>query len=294
MTYDYALITPARNEGNRIAKTLESIINQTRKPVLWVIVNDGSTDNTADIVGDYALRHDFIKCISVDGQGRKNFSSKVNAFNRGLNLLSGIDYSFIGNLDADVSFEPLYFQQLLQEFQKAKNLGLAGGLIVEYANNRFREQKVSINSVAGAVQLFRREAFEQVGGYFPMKYGGVDSAIEIKVRMKGWEVRTFPDLKVIHHGPVVTGKKSPLQARFNKGIINYTLGYHPLFQCVISIFRMLHPPFILGGLLMMSGYFWAALCKTEIKLPEEVVRFLRAEQLKRLKNVFTGKNGFRQ
>lgn len=284
----YVIITPARNEGLRIGKTLESVVIQTHRPVRWVIVNDGSTDNTSEIVENYAKKYDFIKLLGVEGSGRKNFGSKVKAFNAGLELLHGLDYNFIGNIDGDISFDPDYFEKLFKEFANNRNLGLGGGIIIEKVDEKLRTQTISINSVAGAVQLFRRDVFERTGGYIPMQFGGVDSAAEIMVRMHGWEVRTFPELKVIHHGPIITGNKNPLRARFNKGIINYTLGYNPLFQVLISLFRMVHRPYILGGLYMILGYFWAKFKKIEQKLPQEAVAFLHSEQIERIKKALCG------
>lgn len=287
--YNYVLITPARNEGPRVENTIKSVISQSIKPMRWVIVNDASTDNTKEIVEQYAENHSFIRHIELKRDGGANFSSKVRAFNTGLTHIADLDYDYIGNLDADISFESDYFELLLRQFIEDTELGLGGGMIVENLNGTNRYRKTSTNSVAGAVQLFRRSVFEKIGGYIAMRYGGVDAALEIMVRMNGWKVRTFPSLIVIHHGPVSMGCTNPYSAFFRKGKINCTLGYAPLFHLVSSILRMSCKPFVIGGLLMLLGYYMTKLRGIKPQLPSEAVNYLHSEQRKRLKNLLKGR-----
>ncbi len=289
--YKYAIITPARNEGLNIENTIKSIINQTIKPQRWVIVNDSSTDNTKEIIEKYALKFDFIKHIELKRDGNSNFSSKVNAFNYGLLSLSELDYDYIGNIDADISFECNYFELLINRFSRDQSLGLCGGMIVENLNGVHRYRKTSENSVAGAVQFFRRCTYEKIGGYIPMRYGGVDAAAEIMVRMNNWEVRTFSDLKVIHNGPVSMGCNNSYSAYFRKGKINCTLGYHPLFHFISSFLRMSCKPFVIGGILMIFGYYAAKIKKIKPQLPRDAVEFLHTEQMARLKRILKWKFG---
>ena len=285
MTQSFAIITPARNEEANIEKTLISMVAQTIKPVKWVIVSDGSTDSTDEIVKRYASEHDFIELLRRDTSGSGNFGSKVYAFQAGYEKLEGIEYDFVGNLDGDVSFAPDYFEKLLTNFENEK-MGLAGGIILEQFDEKFLPQTMSDNSVAGAVQLFRRECYESFGGYIPMKLGGIDSCAEILSRFKGWEVKTIRELEVKHHGRVVTGGKNILQTRFKKGKVNYLLGYHPLFQFFVSLGRMKNSPYIIGGILMFFGYLAAGISGLERQVPEDMVKFLRQEQMDRLLTMF--------
>ncbi|MFX0199832.1 MAG: glycosyltransferase, partial [Candidatus Hodarchaeota archaeon] len=172
----YVLITPARNEQDYIQKTIESVVSQTILPEKWVIVSDGSTDHTDEIVSHYAAKHDFIQFIRVSEHIQRNFWSKVHAFNAGYEQIKNTEYKFLGNLDADVSFNSNYYENVLLRFQTNPKLGIAGGIILELLNGQYVNQKLSLNSVAGAIQLFRRECYQDIGGYIPLTYGGVDSA----------------------------------------------------------------------------------------------------------------------
>ena len=281
----YVLITPAKNEEANICKTIESVIAQTVLPSAWVIVSDGSTDRTDELVKEYEKKHPFIHFLRNESPAAKDFSSKVNAFNKGFAALKIKNYSFIGNLDGDVSFEPNYFGKIISLMQQQPKLGIAGGLVHEVYNGQVKPMKTSLNSVAGAVQLFRRECFEGIGGYMPIKMGGIDSAAEICARAQGWDVITYPKFKVFHHGRVLTGKGNPVQAMYQMGLSHYMLGYHPLFHVASSFSRLLHRPLFVGGVSFLLGYCVGFCRKQKIVLPVEVVQFLRKEQMSRLRKL---------
>jgi GT2 family glycosyltransferase len=162
-------------------------------------------------------------------------------------------------------------------------LGVAGGIILERINGRYIAQNTSLNSVAGAVQLFRRDCFETIGGMLPLELGGEDSAAEIMARMHGWAVCTMPELEVRTNRPVTMNSRNVLMARINRGRINYSLGYHPLFQIVSGIYRMLERPYVLGGALMIGAYFWSRIKKMPRRIPRATIDYLRDEQLRRLR-----------
>lgn len=282
----YVLITPAKNEESNISKTIASVIAQTIRPVEWVIVSDGSTDRTDKIVKSYCDKNKFIHFLRNESPAGKDFSSKVNAFNKGFASLQTKDYSFIGNIDADVSFDQNYFEQIISLMQKQPKLGIAGGLIHEVYDGKVKPMKTSVNSVAGAVQLFNRKCFEDIGGYIPIKIGGIDSAAEICARAQGWDVQTFFQIEVMHHGRVLTGKSNKLLTHFQSGLGRYKLGYHPLFHLATCLTRISKPPFILGSIMFLTGYISGVLNKNNKKiLPENVVSHLRNEQLLRLREM---------
>lgn len=280
---DYVLVTAARNEQAVIEGTIRSVAAQTVRPQQWVIVSDNSSDRTDDIVRALAREYPFITLVRRSHDANiRSFGSKVHAFRLGYAKLCGQRYGFLGNLDADVTFASDYFEKVLERFGANPRLGLAGGLIHELIGSKFISQRIIQNSVAGAVQMFRRECYEQIGGYIPLRYGGIDSAVEIVARMCGWEVQTFRDLEVRHHRRVASGGGTLLPREWRHGLRHYSLGYHPLFELVRNIYKIPERPYAVGAVVMTLGYLWALATGNPRELPVEAVRFLQKEQKKRL------------
>lgn len=225
----YVLITPAHNEESLIENTIRSVIAQTVRPTMWVVVNDDSVDDTGKIAERYASDYGFMRLINLRRSGDRHFGHKVSAFNRGLSEIQGLNYQFIGNLDADISLEKDYFERVLHEFACDSQLGIAGGMVSSRIGDEFVSQEVALDSVAGAVQLFRRDCFEQIGGYLALPLGGIDAAAEITARMRGWKVRTFPEIGVREHRRTGSWKSGPLGARAREGRRLYSLGYGLFF-----------------------------------------------------------------
>ena len=278
----YVLVTPARNEEAYIEQTINAVVSQTILPQKWVIVSDGSTDRTDEIASSYARKHPFIQLLKAGEKGQKDFGSKVRAFRAGYSELQDVEHDFIGNLDADVTFAVDYFEAILERFRSNPKLGIGGGLILELVGNRFVKQRTSLNSVGGPIQLFRRQCYEALGGFLPMRTGGVDAAAEIGARMHGWEVQTFPEIQVHHHRRVSTGNKTVFGERFKRGRTNYLLGYHPLFQIASSFSKIIERPYLIGSTCTLAGFGWSCLRGHKHVLPDDVVTFLRTEQMARL------------
>lgn len=291
MIGSYVLITPARNEEAYIEKTIQSVVAQTKRPLKWVIVSDGSTDQTDAIVERYAKNHDFILLKRNQGDKERNFGSKVKAFNFGYESLKNLDYEFVGNLDADVSFSPMYYEGILSKFEANERLGLGGGLRYDLYKGQFFKTNTAKNSVGGSVQLFRRECFESIGGYQPCKLGGIDAVAEIKARMCGWQVENFPEFEIYHYRFTGTAGGNILRGNFRKGMQHYAIGYHPLFQIMSGISHIRDYPVVIGSVAMMSGYYWAMVKRTEKVVSDEVINYLRSEQLARLQKILhTGRD----
>lgn len=282
----YVLVSPARNEEKYIEKVLDSVISQTILPQKWVVVSDGSTDRTDEIVADYAANHEFIHLLRFSGQDNYNFASKVNAFEAGVKELTGLDYEFIGNLDADVSFGPEYFEMILQEFTNDPNLGIGGGVIVEAQDGEIRERPWDRPwNVAGALQVFRRQCYEEIGGFVPLKMGAEDTVAQIMARMKGWEVKSFPEYKVLHHKPTGTGSGSVWRTRFNEGVREYELGYQATYFTAKCLRRVLQKPYFLGSVFRILGYCCALLRRDPILVSREFIEFHKQEQINRFKSL---------
>jgi glycosyltransferase involved in cell wall biosynthesis len=284
MPKTYVLITPAKNEETFIEKTLAAVVSQTILPKQWIIVNDGSSDGTEEIVLKYAGKHDFIKLVTIKESLQRNFKSKVEAFAAGYAHVKKFDYAYLGNLDADVSFDSRYYETILDRFARNPQLGIAGGAICETYFGKFKPRPSnSVRSVAGAVQLFRRECFEAIAGYVPLDIGGEDWMMEVMARMRGWQVESFPDIKVFHHkSGSGTGRKI-LRTCFVYGKLDFMVGCHPLFEMMKCARRVIERPYLIGALCHLSGYLWASINKTPRPVSQEIVKYLRQEQLQRMR-----------
>lgn len=284
MNISYVLITPAHNEGAYIEKTIQSVISQTILPKMWVMVSDGSTDKTDEIIRKYADQYPFIEFTRTADHNKASFGSKALAIKWGYQKLEGVEYDFIGNLDADITFDPDFYERILKKLHEDEfaSLGIAGGMIAELQDSKFTILNYSINSVAGAVQFFRRRCFEDIGAYKPLKYGGIDTLAEIMSRMRGWRVRSFKDTIAYHHRRIGTTRENLIRSKFRYGLKDYSVGYHPLFMTLKCIHRFKEKPYIIGGILNLSGYFWAWIRREPKAVSDEIVQFVRNEQLNRL------------
>jgi biofilm PGA synthesis N-glycosyltransferase PgaC len=284
----FVLITPARNEAESIELTIRSVIAQTVRPVRWAIVSDGSTDGTDDIVNRYSAEHPWIELVRTPERRERNFAGKVHAFNAGYARMQNVAYDAVANLDADISFDEGYFAFLLQKLADDPALGLVGTPFKDGPNSVYDYRFVSIEHVSGACQLFRRECFEQIGGYVPVKGGCIDHIAVISARMKGWKTRTFTDKISFHHRQMGTAQDSLLMARFRNGRKDYIIGNHPVWELFRAIYQTTKRPYIVGGIVLLAGYVWSAIRRVERPVSPELVRFYRHEQMRRLKNFFTG------
>ncbi len=277
-TADYVLITPARNEDAYIEKTFKAVIAQTVLPVKWVIVSDGSTDRTDEIVEHYASEHPFIELLRRKGDPSRNFGSQVHAINAGYDRLRGLKYDYIGNLDADVSFHADYFANLLDRFYADPELGIGGGSIFEEKNGTFQARGTnSTSSVAHAVQLFRRRCFEEIGGYVPLKYGGPDWCAEVMARMKNWRVQSFTDLPVYHHKPTLTAE-GMIKGGFRQGRMDYSLGSSQVFELFKCLSRIGVKPYVIYSVIRLAGFYRGYLLREERQVDGDFMRSLRKEQ----------------
>jgi glycosyltransferase involved in cell wall biosynthesis len=285
----YVLITPARNEAEFIELTLKSVISQTVRPLKWVIVSDGSTDGTDEIVSKYLADNPWIELVRMPERSERNFAGKVLAFNAGYAKVEEMRFDAVGNVDADASFDEDYFAFLLQKLAANDSLGLIGTAFRETSQGFYDYRFVSIEHVTGICQLFRRQCFEDIGGYTPVKGGAIDRIANIAARMKGWKTRTFTEKMYLHHRAMGTAQQSLLRARFKDGAKDYSVGSHPLWELFRTVYQMRNAPFIIGGLTLLLGYTWSFVRGVRRPVSEEMTRFVRREQMQRLKEFLAGK-----
>jgi len=281
----YVLITPARNEEKHIEELIRSMISQTVLPSKWVIVNDGSTDATASIVGQYLAKYDWIELVNLPTHRDRTFAAKVHAFEAGLEKVKNLGYQIIGNLDSDVSFDADYCEFLLNKFQEDPSLGVAGTIFREEGYSSAADSFEGQTHVAGGCQLFRRRCFEEIGGYVPNKAGGIDWIAVTTARMTGWKTRSFREKSFFHYRTLGTAGRSPLASLFSYGEKDYYLGGHPLWELFRVTYRTVKRPYIVGGLALGLGYCWAFLCRTARPVSPELMTFHRHEQMRKLKAI---------
>jgi glycosyltransferase involved in cell wall biosynthesis len=280
----YILITAAKNEEAFIGLTLDSVVAQTVLPERWVIVDDHSTDQTAKIVEGYAKRYPWIELVRRHQRQDRNFASKAHAVNAGLERVQSLDFQIIGNLDADVSFEPNYMEFLMRKFREDPDLSVAGTPFTQDGNyDSCKDSFEGENYVAGPCQLFRYECFRDIGGYVPNSAGGVDWIAVMTARMKGWKVRSFAEKRFHHHRCMGTAGRGALRALFSYGEKDYYLGGSPVWQLFRVAYRITKKPVFTGGLVLLCGYCWAAMRRMKRAVTPELMRFHRREQMKKLK-----------
>ena len=278
----YVLITPARNEAAFIEKTLESVVCQTVLPVKWVIVNDGSTDDTGTIVQQYAAKYDWIELVNLPVRRERNFAAKVHAFNAGREKVQNVVYEVIGNLDGDVSLDADHFEFLLKKLVEDASLGVVGTIFKEEGYSSETDSFEGQAHVSGQCQVFRRRCFDEIGGYFANKAGGIDWIAVTSARMMGWKTRSFREKSFFHYRHLGTAERSVAAAMFSYGEKDYYLGGSPIWEAFRVTYRLVKEPYIIGGLALGLGYGWAMLRREKRPVSKELMKFHRKEQMRKL------------
>jgi glycosyltransferase involved in cell wall biosynthesis len=297
----YILMTAAHNEARFLPDTIASVLAQTVRPRAWIIVSDSSTDATDQVAAAAAEAHGFIRFLRFENplprsphpMGGTSWK-KVSALRAGLAALGDLyadrgGYDYIGNLDADVTFPPGYYATLMERMQASPDLGIAGGFIYNASEGREWPYFANPEVVGGPSQFFRRAAWEQIGGYVP--WGQDDAIAQMMARMHGWRVRSFADLRVLHHKTAKEKSRNPLRGKFHAGRMERAMGYHPLYAAAKCLGNLPKQPVVLGSLAQFWGYTWAAWKNIRTELPADVVAFNRRQQLLNLRNRLTGRRG---
>jgi poly-beta-1,6-N-acetyl-D-glucosamine synthase len=276
----YIIITPARDEEKHIELTLKSVIAQSVLPSEWIVVNDGSKDNTGSIIDDYAKRYPWIHAVHRSDRGcRKAGGGVVEAFYDGYVKVVGKAWCYIVKLDGDLSFDETYFQNCFEEFQRNPRLGIAGGMVYHSVNGGLQLEENPLFHVRGATKIYKRECWDAIGEL--IRAPGWDTLDEVKASMLGWETRSFPDLKVIHHR--FTGAADGAWRNWVKnGTANYISGYHPLFMFLKCIKRAFQRPYLVGALALAWGFVGGYLKGIPQIGDRRLINYLRKQQIRKL------------
>lgn len=287
------IITPAKDEAEYIQKTINSLEQQTHRPACWVIVNDGSSDETATLADEAAAKHDWIKVLHRPaGTKRRVGPGVIEAFYAGLETENVKDFDYVCKMDADIELKPRYFEKMMQHFADNPRLGTISGkcwvpmdgqLVLERTGNQFSH---------GVAKLFRRECFEEIGGFVrEVMWDGIDCH---RCRMLGWEAASTEDLelRIIHLRLMGSSYKSVYHGRRRWGRGQYFMGSHPVYMLGITAYRMLERPYVIGGLCLLGGYFGSWLSRAKRYEDPQFHRYLHKWQFSELKRRILGKNPF--
>ena len=274
------IISPSRDESNYIGATLHSMANQIRPPDRWVIVDDGSTDRTGEIVSRYAEKHPWMELVRRHRSGKRRLGpGVVEAFDFGLDALGDDYWDIIAKLDCDIEFEPDFIQKILARFENPR-VGMVGGTGFMKIGSRLIRERWADFHVPGMTKFYRRPCFEQIGGLQPLY--GWDILDETDARRHGWITLSDPRIVFIHHR-VQSSALGSVRGRKTWGWGAYAVGSHPVFAVIRGFYRMLEPPWIMGGFAFLFGFF-ASYFDPRINrtTDKDLIRYLRREQIHRI------------
>jgi biofilm PGA synthesis N-glycosyltransferase PgaC len=288
-----AIVSPVRNESKYIRLTLDAMVGQTVQPQELLFVDDGSTDDTRAIIESYAAKHPWIRVVSRADRGFRQLGSGViAAFDEGRSQLQSRDYLYVAKLDGDISFSPKYLETMIGRLESDPQLAAVSGKVFRPEGDELVEEFIIDEMVAGMFKLYKREAFEKIGGFTQtILWDGIDIH---RCRMKGYTTLSFhhPDARLFHHRLMGSSDKNVYKGRVRLGKGIWFMGYHPLYALASGIFRMHEKPRVVGGAIIIGAYF-SAMLKNEPRFDDaEFVRELQRwqlEQLCKLPGRFLGK-----
>jgi poly-beta-1,6-N-acetyl-D-glucosamine synthase len=280
MNPKYVVITPVRDEENFVEATIESVRRQTILPSKWVIINDGSTDRTGEILDRAAAQVPWIRVIHRANRGfRKSGGGVMEAFYEGYNMLQCNDWDFLAKLDGDLSFAQDYFEKCFEYFGKDPDLGIGGGEIDHEISGEMKLEEHPRFHVRGATKIYRRACWKSIGGLWPAP--GWDTIDEVRANMSGWKTYAFADLHLRHHRFTGTAD-GLLPNRVKLGMACYISCYHPLFVIASCLRRITEKPYLIGSVAYLYGFLKAYWTQPPRVKDRAYVAYIRCQQLRRL------------
>lgn len=283
----YCLISPVRNEAKFMRRTLDSVLSQSVKPTKWVIVDDGSTDETPRILREYSERFSFVSIVSRQDRGfRKVGAGVIEAFNDGYATIDPEDYDYVCKLDMDLDLPPRYFEILIERMEADERLGTCSGKAY-YPGSDNPEGALDLALISercgdetslGMTKFYRTRCFEDIGGFVSqVMWDGIDCH---KCRMKGWIACSWdePELRFVHLRPMGTSEKGVFTGRKRHGFGQYFMGTIVPYILLSAAYRATQRPFVIGGLGILVGYFQSMLRGTERYADMEFRRYLARYQ----------------
>jgi biofilm PGA synthesis N-glycosyltransferase PgaC len=276
----YVVVTPVRDEGKVLEATIRGIVKQTIHPVEWILVDDGSTDNTLSIINRFASEYPWIRPVQRANRGfRKSGGGVVDAFYDGFNQITYNDWDFIVKFDGDLVADDDYFQKCFERFKRDDRMGIGGGLLYNIYKGKERNEFCPAFHVRGATKIYRRDCWNQIGGLWPAP--GWDTIDELKAQMMGWTTESFMEIRLLHQRPTGTAE-SEWTDGIKSGLARYVIGYHPVYMLASCMSRVLTKPYFTGALALWLGFMEGYAKRIPQVNDPALIKFVRQQQLKRL------------
>jgi poly-beta-1,6-N-acetyl-D-glucosamine synthase len=276
----YVVISPCRDESTLLATTIETVLRQTERPELWVIVNDGSRDGSGAMLDEYAARHDWIRVLHRPDRGKRVLGSGVmEAFYHGLDQVDLSDFDYLCKLDLDLDLPERYFATLMDHMEADPRLGCCSGKPYFTRDGQVFSERCGDEHAVGMSKFYRVNAFRQIGGFVrELMWDGIDTHC---CRMLGWRAASWDadDLRFIHLRPMGSSDKSWLTGRLRHGRGQHFMGTHPIYMLASAAWRIFHPPLLIGSAGMLWGYVRARLKREPTFDRPGFRQFLRSYQM---------------
>jgi poly-beta-1,6-N-acetyl-D-glucosamine synthase len=275
----YVLVSPCRNEAGLMRQTIESVLQQSLRPLEWIIVDDGSTDATAEILREYATQHPWIRIVTRPDRGIRSVGPGViEAFYSGYAAITAREYDFLCKLDLDLRLPPRYFEILVNRMKADPRIATCSGKAYVEVDGGLVNECHGDDTSLGMTKFYRRQCFEQIGGFVrAVMWDGIDCH---QCRMRGWIACSWdePDLRFVHLRPMGSSQENIYVGRMRHGYGQYFMGTGLLFMTVSALARLNQKPYILGSLAMLWGWVRSAALREPRFSDPEFRRFLRRYQ----------------
>jgi poly-beta-1,6-N-acetyl-D-glucosamine synthase len=279
----YLLISPCRNEADYMRQTLDSVIGQSIRPAKWIIVDDGSTDQTPAILREYSSRHHWIEVVTRKDRGKRSVGPGViEAFYSGYALINPDDYDYLCKLDLDLRLPPRYFEILMERMTANPRIATCSGKAYLESDGRVIEEWHADDTSIGASKFYRVSCFKAIGGFVrAVMWDGIDCH---RCRMNGWTACSWndPELRFVHLRPEGTSQKGVYAGRVRHGYGQYYMGTGLLYMTASAVYRMKQKPYIFGSLAIMWGYLKSAVRRVPRYEDRAFRQFLRRYQWRAL------------
>lgn len=283
MSRHYIIISPCRNEADVMRQTLDTVVAQSIRPAMWVIVDDGSTDATPHILAEYAARYDWIKVVTRQDRGARSVGPGViEAFYTGYESINPQEYDYLCKLDLDLRLPPGYFEGLIERMEADPRIATCSGKAYIEINGQLESERHGDETSIGASKFYRMDRFVELGGFVrEVMWDGIDCH---RCRMRGWIACSWddPELRFVHLRPMGSTQQSILVGRMRHGYGQYYMGSGLLWMLATAVYRVPEKPYVIGGIFILYG--WLKSCLQGLPRYEEAGfrDFLRAYQWRAL------------